>query len=43
MTYGRALPGKAQAYRAVWEKYYKPIYAKLLADGTIVGYGLSTK
>jgi hypothetical protein len=43
VTYGRALPGKAQGYRAAWEKYFKPIYAKLLADGTIVGYGLSTE
>jgi hypothetical protein len=34
-------PGKGGDYRAAWEKYYKPVYDKLVADGSILGYGLS--
>jgi hypothetical protein len=34
-------PGKGAEFRKAWEKYNKPIYDKLLADGVILGYGLS--
>lgn len=36
-------PGKAAEYRKAWEKYNKPILDKLLADGTILVYGLSVE
>lgn len=36
-------PGKAGDYRKAWEKYNKPVFDKLLADGTILGYGLSVE
>jgi hypothetical protein len=34
-------PGKGPEFRRAWDKYNKPIYDKLLADGVIVAYGLS--
>jgi hypothetical protein len=34
-------PGKGAEFRKAWEKYNKPIYDKLLADGVILAYGLS--
>jgi hypothetical protein len=34
-------PGKGPEFRRAWEKYNKPVYDKLLADGVIVAYGLS--
>ena len=36
-------PGKAADYRKAWEKYNKPVYDKLLADGAILGYGLEVE
>ena len=36
-------PGKGGDYRKAWEKYNKPVYDKLLADGVIVGYGLDVE
>lgn len=33
-------PGKGGAYRAAWEKYNKPVFDRMVADGTILGYGL---
>ena len=36
-------PGKAQDYRRTWEKYNKPIFDKLVADGTVLAYGLSVE
>ncbi len=35
--------GKGNAFRAAWEKYTKPVYDKLVADGTIWGYGLAVE
>lgn len=35
--------GKGAAYRAAWEKYNKPVYDKLVADGTIWAYGLAVE
>jgi hypothetical protein len=36
-------PGKAAEYRKAWEKYNKPILDKLLADGTVLVYGLAVE
>jgi len=36
-------PGKAGEYRKTWEKYNKPIFDKLLADGVILAYGLAVE
>ena len=35
--------GKAVEYRRAFEKYNKPVLDKLLADGVILGYGLSVE
>jgi hypothetical protein len=36
-------PGEAAEYRATWEKYNKPVLDKLLADGTILAFGLTVE
>jgi hypothetical protein len=36
-------PGQGAAYRAAWEKYNKPVYDKLLADGIILAFGLGVE
>jgi hypothetical protein len=36
-------PGKGAEYRKVWEKYNKPIFDKLAADGTILAFGLAVE
>jgi hypothetical protein len=36
-------PGKAADYRATWEKYNKPVFDKLLADGVVLAYGLAAE
>ncbi len=36
-------PGKGPDYRRTWEKYNKPVYDKLLADGVILAYGLGVE
>lgn len=36
-------PGKGFDYRMAWEKYNKPVYDKLLADGSIAAYGLAVE
>lgn len=36
-------PGKAADYRKAWEKYNKPVFDKLLADGVILGYGMEVE
>jgi len=36
-------PGKGDAYRATWEKYNKPVLDKLVADGTILAFGLGVE
>jgi hypothetical protein len=40
-NFTKAKPGKGGAYREAWEKYNKPVLEKLLADGTILAFGLS--
>lgn len=36
-------PGKGNDFRKGWEKYNKPVFDKLLADGTILAYGLAVE
>jgi hypothetical protein len=36
-------PGKGADYRRAWEKYTKPVYEKLVADGVVLAYGLATE
>jgi len=36
-------PGKGGEYRRAWEKYNKPIFDKLVADGVLLGYGLDVE
>jgi hypothetical protein len=36
-------PGKGAEYRRTWEKYNKPVYDKLLADGVVLAYGLAVE
>lgn len=36
-------PEKGGAFRAAWEKYNKPVYDKLLADGVIYAYSLTVE
>jgi hypothetical protein len=36
-------PGKGGEYRRAWEKYNKPVFDKLVADGVILGYGLDVE
>ncbi|MGI8898552.1 MAG: hypothetical protein ACR2IB_09190 [Pyrinomonadaceae bacterium] len=36
-------PGKSADYRRAWEKYSKPVYDKLLADGVVLAYGLAVE
>lgn len=43
ITFVRVLPGKGDEFRKLWVEYYKPVYDKLVADGTIYGYALGTE
>ena len=36
-------PGKGGDYRRAWEKYNKPAYDKLVADGVVLAYGLAAE
>jgi hypothetical protein len=36
-------PGKGGDYRKAWEKYNKPVFDKLLADGVLLAYGLAVE
>jgi len=36
-------PGKTAEYRRTWEKYNKPVFDKLVADGSLLAYGLSVE
>jgi len=39
----RAERGRGEDYRKLWEKYDKPVWDKLLADGAIFAYGLDVE
>ncbi|HKR58298.1 MAG TPA: hypothetical protein VJS64_01090 [Pyrinomonadaceae bacterium] len=36
-------PGKGPEYRRTWEKYNKPVFDKLVADGVVLAYGLAAE
>jgi hypothetical protein len=36
-------PGKGVEYRKAWEKYNKPVFDKLAADGTVLAFGLAVE
>lgn len=36
-------PGKGSDFRKAWEKYNKPVFDKLVADGTVLAYGLAVE
>ena len=42
-NFTKVKPGKGSDYRAAWEKYNKPVLDKLIADGTLLAYGLSVE
>jgi hypothetical protein len=39
-SFVKVKPGKSAEYRKAWEKYNKPIFDKMIADGTIMAYAL---
>ena len=39
-SFVKVKPGKSAEYRKAWEKYNKPVFDKMVADGTILAYGL---
>lgn len=42
-NFNKVKPGQGNAYRAAWEKYNKPVFDKLTADGTLLAYGLAVE
>ena len=36
-------PGKGADYRKAWENYNKPVFDKLVADGTLLAFGLAVE
>jgi len=42
-SFTQVKPAKGADYRAAWEKYNKPVYDKLVKDGTIAAYGLGVE
>ena len=42
-SFVKVKPGKGPEYRKAWEKYNKPIFDKLAADGTILAFGLAVE
>jgi hypothetical protein len=36
-------PGKGPDYRRAWEKYNKPVFDKLVADGVVMAFGLAAE
>jgi hypothetical protein len=36
-------PGKGGDYRATWEKYNKPVFDRLVADGTVLAFGFAVE
>ena len=36
-------PGKGPDYRRTWEKYNKPVFDKLVADGVVLAFGLAAE
>jgi hypothetical protein len=42
-NFGKVKPGKFGEWRRTWEKYNKPVFDKLIADGVLLAYGLSVE
>ena len=42
-NFTKVKPGKGGDYRDAWEKYNKPVLDKLVADGTVLAYGLAVE
>lgn len=42
-NFTKVKPGKGADYRRTWEKYNKPVFDKLIADGVVLAYGLSVE
>ncbi len=42
-NFNKVKPGMGNAWRALWEKYNKPVFDKLVADGTVLAYGVSVE
>ncbi len=42
-NYVKVAPGMAADYRKAWEKYNKPVFEKLAADGVVLAYGLAVE
>lgn len=42
-NFAKAMPGKFAEWRAAWEKYNQPVLDKLVADGSILAYGLAVE
>jgi hypothetical protein len=43
LSYTQVQPGKGREWREFYNKYFQPIYEQLLADGTILGYGVDVE
>jgi hypothetical protein len=39
----KLLPGKAQEYQDLWDKYTKPVLEQLYKDGAVTAYGVDTE
>src|SRR6266481_37731 len=42
-NFSKVKPGKAADYRKAWEKYNKPVFDKMVADGTLLAFGFSVE
>ena len=42
-NFNKVKPGKGADYRRAWEKYNKPVFDKLVADGVVLAYGLAAE
>lgn len=43
LSYSQVQPGKGQQWRELWDKHTRPVLERLLADGTILGYGVDVE
>ncbi len=43
VSINKVQPGSGQAWRQLWEKYFKPTYDELLDNGTILSYEVSSQ
>ena len=42
-NFNKVKPGKGADYRRTWEKYNKPVFDKLVADGVVLAFGLAAE